>query len=333
MAAGVDDGLCERAWRGRRPPWPTCCFAGTVCGTPRAPAAAWMAGVGLAGGQVMERVLRVEELHRCEALAVVSSLRGVRPAVLADGIDDGQGMTGGPHVVNADQVGAVQGGGAAGADGGGIPVVWLGGTWARRGTLRDGPTQGVPTAARSGVAASRARCPGRTCRSRWSMITRRGTPAARDLQPRTYLHDVVVDNAMPLAGGHGSLVHHHQRVGSAGSSHLGQPWVRQAGDVVHPGHARFAAPPRPRVCRCPREPRDLVGHQPVHEEQGPSSSDEIGVAHGRSRRRGRPAPSADGVRMRPAAAVWKWRPPSENESGVMLTTPITNVREPHSSRR
>jgi len=133
MPAGVDDVICvnERGevtettvanllfrWDGL---WYT---------PPRA--SGGLDGVGLAellaGGQVMERVLRVEELHRCEALAVVSSLRGVRPAVLADGIDDGQGMTGGPHVVDANQVGAVQGGGTAGADGGGIPVVWLGGT-------------------------------------------------------------------------------------------------------------------------------------------------------------------------------------------------------------
>lgn len=46
-----------------------------------------LAGVGrqlmLTAGEVTERVLNVADLSRCEAIAVVSSLRGVRPALLA----------------------------------------------------------------------------------------------------------------------------------------------------------------------------------------------------------------------------------------------------------
>lgn len=82
-------------------------------------------GVGraalLAAGVVVERLLRLDELAECEALAVVSSLRGVRPAVLVGhrpGNRERGTKPGDP--VHADEVDVARRREAAGADRGGI---------------------------------------------------------------------------------------------------------------------------------------------------------------------------------------------------------------------
>ena len=77
-------------------------------------------------GQIRERRLFVSELSGCEALAVVSSLRGVRPAQWTAGVDDRQCVTDLADGVDAHEVGAAQRGEAAGTDGRRIPFLDLG---------------------------------------------------------------------------------------------------------------------------------------------------------------------------------------------------------------
>ncbi len=77
-------------------------------------------------GQVSERVLPLCELGSCDALAVVSSLRGVRRAYRAPGIDDRQCQADETHGVDADDVRAAHGRQAACSDRGRIPFLELG---------------------------------------------------------------------------------------------------------------------------------------------------------------------------------------------------------------
>ena len=106
-------------------------------------------GVGrralLEAGLVDESVIDATELTHCR-LAVVSSLRGVRPAVLVaepravrpvgdtvsagagDGVDDGEGESVGTHVVDTEDRRTSEGGDASGADGGEVPFLDVGGT-------------------------------------------------------------------------------------------------------------------------------------------------------------------------------------------------------------
>jgi para-aminobenzoate synthetase/4-amino-4-deoxychorismate lyase len=90
-------------------------------------------GVGraalLRAGLVTERALPLADLEGCESLAVVSSLRGVRTALLAaHGVDDVEGEAGGAHIMDSHHVRAPQRGGAAGADGGDVPFLDIDGT-------------------------------------------------------------------------------------------------------------------------------------------------------------------------------------------------------------
>lgn len=93
-------------------------------------------GVGrralLESGQVDEAVIVAADLGACE-LAVVSSLRGVRRAVLVgrsadavDGVDESQGETVRADVVDAEDGGTATGGRAPGTDRGDVPFLDIG---------------------------------------------------------------------------------------------------------------------------------------------------------------------------------------------------------------